>query len=630
MIIKCIEVTFSYHSLLYRIFQVDINDAPVMVSSRLRNSQENDMRKNFPVTVCVVVALILSVFSGKSHPEPVTTISFSGLVRQPLNLTLDDLNGFHIQKVRINEITSGREYRGAVVYQGVSLRQILDICTVAKEGSGYSKRIDLAVIIKNREGKRAVLSWGEVGYRNSGDVIIALRGEPVMPMKKCSDCHKSESEYKRWHDPLTRPIGYPKLIIAGDVYSDRCIENITSVEIVNVGKVDFDRKKGTAFSGDVSIIGNGKNTVKISDIGGTNRIDIAAKQTGDGKGFHGMHNYNGVPLAALLEKNGVHVDVNSLMVFSSPDGYRSIISGGELLLSAAGKNIIIADTREGKPIREMGKFHLVIPDDLSADRWVKSLGSIEILTIEKNASLSIIGVGCGDTDLLTLEAVSAMAAADVFICTDDIKNRFAKYIGDKPVLYDPLLTLPHYYQKMNPGVSPDEIKKRIEKLRGDNIAAIKDALKAGKNVAFLEYGDPTIYGSWTYWLYQHFRSDEVRVVPGVSAFNAANAMIGKNISASGSVIITVPDGIRSNEAMVQAAAKKGDILAVFVGLNEFKSLIPVLSKYFRNDTPVFVVFKAGYSDEGRLLKFTLSDAADAIGKDREKFLGLIYIGDGLK
>jgi precorrin-4 methylase len=203
-------------------------------------------------------------------------------------------------------------------------------------------------------------------------------------------------------------------------------------------------------------------------------------------------------------------------------------------------------------------------------------------------------------------------------------------MGGKPVLYDPLLSLPHYYSKMNPGVPMDEVKRRVEKLRADNITLIKDALKAGKTVAFLEYGDPTIYGSWTYWLYEHFSRDEVRVVPGVSSFNAANAMIGTNVARSGSVIITVPDGIKNNEAMVQAAAKHGDTLAIFIALNEVNNLLPVLRKYYSDGTPVFVVYKAGYSNEGQLIRSTMKEFPGVIEREKEKFLGLIYIGADLK
>jgi siroheme synthase len=48
----------------------------------------------------------------------------------------------------------------------------------------------------------------------------------------------------------------------------------------------------------------------------------------------------------------------------------------------------------------------------------------------------MIGVGCGDTDLISLEAISYTARADAFVCAADVKQRFAKHMGNKPILLD--------------------------------------------------------------------------------------------------------------------------------------------------------------------------------------------------
>ncbi len=83
----------------------------------------------------------------------------------------------------------------------------------------------------------------------------------------------------------------------------------------------------------------------------------------------------------VLTRAGVTKDLNLAVVISAPDGYRSLISMGELLLNPLGRRIIIADRKEGKPIQADGKFKLVIPDDLSADRWVKAVSRIEVINL---------------------------------------------------------------------------------------------------------------------------------------------------------------------------------------------------------------------------------------------------------
>jgi precorrin-4 methylase len=112
----------------------------------------------------------------------------------------------------------------------------------------------------------------------------------------------------------------------------------------------------------------------------------------------------------------------------------------------------------------------------------------------------------------------------------------------------------------------------------------------------------------------------------VSAFNAANAMIGRNVAARGSVVITVPDGIRKNEAMLAAVAKNGDTIAIFVGLADLPELMPVLKKYYTDDTPVAIAYRAGYAASGKLVRTDIARVRDVVEKEGERFLGVIYIG----
>jgi precorrin-4 methylase len=81
--------------------------------------------------------------------------------------------------------------------------------------------------------------------------------------------------------------------------------------------------------------------------------------------------------------------------------------------------------------------------------------------------------------------------------------------------------------------------------------------------------------------------------------------------------------------MLKAIASHGDTMAVFVGLKELPTLVPLLEKYYPDTTPVSIVFKAGYSQYQQLVHTDLKGAAKAAHSNREKFLGLIYIGNRL-
>jgi len=574
-------------------------------------------------------SLLLFIFSLSAHGLAASSpaISITGTVKQPLNVTMDDIRRFESVNARLNEVTADKNFHGVFSYRGVPLRTLLELATVQKEESDFFKPVDLAVVIKNNSGQQTVLSWGEIFYRNPAEVLIAYSATPIMPHRECSACHTPEV-FKPWFDQLKRDVGLPKLVVANDFYSDRSLENISSIEVIDLHPEMTSQKIKNLFSPEFVLSGAVKKQMNVTDITSYPRLEVIAKTTGDGKGYHGVNTYNGVPLIEIIRKAGINPDINSVILISSPDGYRSLISYGELYFAPYGRNIIIADMAEGQPLKENGKFIALFPDDLSADRWVKAVNKIEVISLKQNPKLYIIGVGCADTSLVTLEAISYMAKADVFLCPEDIKNRFAKYMGNKPILFDPLLNAEPFFRKMNPTLSDAETKKKLEDQRNRDIQSVRDSLKAGKNVAFLEYGDPTIYGSWIYWL-QEFK-DQMEIIPGISAFNVSNALIKRNAGCNGSTILTVPKGLKTNEALLKSVSEKGDTLVIFIGLKEMKNLMPLFQKYYPETTPVTVVYRAGYSDSERFIRTNLKDVMNITEKEEEQHLGMIYIGPCLK
>jgi len=571
--------------------------------------------------------LIVCFFSVNGWTESSPAISITGVVKQPLNLTMGDLARFEPVQVRLNEVTRDKNYHGAFNYSGVPLKTLLEVAKVEKEETDFSKPIDLAIVAHNKDGKQITLSWGEVFYRNPADIVVAINATPIIPYRDCKHCHQA-GEYEKWYNPLKRQIGFPKLVVTNDFYTDRSLEDITNIEVVDLHPKMTVQKLSELFSPKFSVTGVVKQTLDITDLSSYPHKDVMSKQIGDGRGYHGLNNYGGVPLLEILDKTGIETDLNTIILVSAPDGYRSLLSYGELFLSPQGKNTIIADKVDDQPMKKDGKFTLVIPDDLSADRLVKAVDRVEVISLKNKPKLYIIGVGCADTSLITLEAISYMGKADDLLCSEDIQKRFAKYMGNKPILFDPLLNTERMFRQKNPNLSPEESKRLLEEKRSKDIQKIRDALSNGRNVALLDYGDPTIYGSWLYWLGE-FR-DAIEIVPGISAFNAANATIGKHFGCNGSIVLTVPKGLKSNEGMLKAVAENGDTLVIFIGLKEMKDLMPLFEKYYPPSTPVNLVYRAGYSDSERLIKTTLSGVLNVEEGEKEKHLGMIYIGACLK
>ena len=89
--------------------------------------------KKTAMVVCSLCILFLWYAPVQSTSQQ--SISVTGVVKQPLNLTMDDLRRFESVSVRLNEVTTDMSYHGAFSYHGVPLRTILELATVQKRRS---------------------------------------------------------------------------------------------------------------------------------------------------------------------------------------------------------------------------------------------------------------------------------------------------------------------------------------------------------------------------------------------------------------------------------------------------------------------------------------------------------------
>lgn len=307
-------------------------------------------------------------------------LSISGEVRQSLHFTNKDLEKLSTIPTRLNGVSRSGHYSGAFYFHGPSLKSLLEFAGIEKKGSDFNKDLDLAIVVRDKAGKEIVLSWGEIFYRNPGDIIVAVKAEPIRPHHERNRIPRA---YWPWLDQLDREVGFPKLVVANDFYSDRSLEEIQSIEVVDLHPDVHREKQKVLFSPTFSISGSVANPVEMSVLPDVNRTDILFKVVGDGQGYHGLKSFGGVPLTDLLKQAGIQGDLDTAVIVSSPDGYRTTLSYGELFLSKFGKNTLIGDTMARKPVTARGKFFLLIPDDLSADRSVKAIQEIRVVNLKQ-------------------------------------------------------------------------------------------------------------------------------------------------------------------------------------------------------------------------------------------------------
>lgn len=333
--------------------------------------------------ISILVIFLIVFLPGVIWAQSQSSITVTGVVSQPLTLKMDDLNRFQIVRVQLNEVMRDKTYRGAFFYRGVTLRTILDMASIEKKVKTFSKDIDLAIKVSNKEGKSVVLSWGEVYYRNSGDIIIATSATPISPHKSCTSCHKDETFTKPYLDVLKRDIEFPKLVVGSDGYAERSIEGIVSIEVIDPAQNQNDKGDSSAklSSPSFKITGLVKKEMTVTDLDKYPRKELTMIHMGEGKGFHGIGDYSGSTLKSLLDEAGINNDLESVFVVTAPDGYRSLFSYGEVFLNRGEDTIIMADRINEKAIEEGGKFFLAPCDDIMSDRDVKSVEKIEVISL---------------------------------------------------------------------------------------------------------------------------------------------------------------------------------------------------------------------------------------------------------
>jgi precorrin-4 methylase len=579
------------------------------------------MIKKTPILTALLLVLLATVNAHANRP---TLVSVAGCVSQPLNLSQEDLARYQTISVQLNGVMEDGSYRGVFYYTGVPLRTLLETAFVQKGETSFSKGVDLAVRIRNRDGKQVALSWGEIFYKNPGRILLAISARPIMPHHDCKACHTPE-KYKPRLNQLHRKIGFPKLVITGDAYADRCLENVSAIEVIDLrpGKPTTKMKK--LFSPECTVTGKDMQTIVLRDLSNRPRRALRVKHLGEGKGYHGINEFSGVPFKTLLKDAGTKPDLNLVFLASAPDGYRSLFSYGEVFLDPLGDRIILADKMDGKPLKQGGRFFLIPPDDLMADRDVKAVEKIEVLSLKQKPKVSVIGVGCGDTNLITLEAVSFMAEADAYVCPPDIRKRFSRYMGNKPVLFDLYEFAPPVLKRKHPGLSEEGLKKMIKENQVRAAGIIEQRLKAGDTVAILDYGDPTIWSGWS-WAREYLKGDALEIIPGLSSFNVSNALLGSRIDCNGTIVLTTPWEIKQNMPFLKSLAEEGQTICIFMGLKNLPGLVPLFEEYYKKETPAALVYKAGYSASEHVIHTTLHGLQKAADGYPEKFLGLIYIG----
>ncbi len=130
---------------------------------------------------------------------------------------------------------------------------------------------------------------------------------------------------------------------------------------------------------------DGKQTVlAMADIVALPHIAINVDVAGESTKFEG------VSLTALLERSGVAFGetlkgkrMASCLLVEAADDYRVVFALPELDPAFTSKQIILAFSKNGKPLGEKeGPYRIVIPDENRMARWVRQVTTLKIVDVQ--------------------------------------------------------------------------------------------------------------------------------------------------------------------------------------------------------------------------------------------------------
>ncbi|MBD3414896.1 MAG: hypothetical protein GF421_10755 [Candidatus Aminicenantes bacterium] len=263
----------------------------------------------------------------------------------------------------------------------------------------------------------------------------------------------------------------------------------------------------------------------------------------------------------------------------------------------------------------------------------------ENMESKKRGQLFVIGTGPAGPLMSTVQALETMKKMDFIAASNEHAELFKDYIKNKTILFDPWKGLFDYKGKNLHRLAKEEMGKfRIERfrIREKRIDEIKRLLEKGKDVGLLDNGNPCLFGPSQMYSEQ-FDSQDVVIIPGMSSDAAAMAVLGKSVIPAfdarmvvqSSPMLMLGPGMQDLQ-ILKDLSKYQPNLVLYMALGNPERLFSVLGKIFPEDMPCAVIFWAGYPEKQKVVRGTIADMGDKLMDEKEKYMGLLFIGDFLE
>ena len=157
----------------------------------------------------------------------------------------------------------------------------------------------------------------------------------------------------------------------------------------------------------------------------------------------------------------------------------------------------------------------------------------------KKGKLIGIGVGPGDTELLTLKAAKVLKTVPVVFSPKSSKEKESIALS----IVRPVLEERDDYKRLMlvaPIFPMIEDKDELEKIWTSAAEMIAQYLDSGRDVAFITLGDPSIFSTYSYVQKKLIGDYEIETIPGITSFTACAAARNKALVEQNDILTVVP------------------------------------------------------------------------------------------
>ncbi|MEQ8805246.1 MAG: precorrin-4 C(11)-methyltransferase, partial [Rhodospirillales bacterium] len=211
-------------------------------------------------------------------------------------------------------------------------------------------------------------------------------------------------------------------------------------------------------------------------------------------------------------------------------------------------------------------------------------------------TVHFIGAGPGAPDLITVRGLNLIKACPVVLYAGSLVP--VEIVAEAPKGARVIDTAP---------MNLDEI-----------IAEIEAAHAAGRDVARVHSGDPSIYGAVAEQMRRLDALDiPYDVTPGVPAFAAAAAALKRELTLPqvSQTIILTRTSVRASEMPsgedLETLGRSGATLAVHLSVNNLAKVVRELTPHYGADCPVVVAYRVTWPDQ-QMVEGTLADIRDKV------------------